>query len=201
MTGGIPGVCVDCCGRAGGHWLGRGLAASAGWRSGRSRACSPGGQLSASEIREFAATGVSTAARSLRADHPSRRRDLGGQVPGTLGRYRSRLPPGLRCMQRGRWQPPDRGVSGEEESVMGVAKKAKHEARDGTVRGREPQSAGPFCVADDGRTLPRTGHEPGELTWQRHRDLSNSKPRHLSGQRGSRVDDRESTRQLDPTCR
>ena len=38
--------------------------------------------------------------------------------------------PGLRCIQRGRCQPPDRGVSGdEEESVMGVAKKAKHDAR------------------------------------------------------------------------
>jgi hypothetical protein len=38
----------------------------------------------------------------------------------------------LRCTQRGRWEPPDRGVSGdgdEEESVMGVAKKAKHEAK------------------------------------------------------------------------
>jgi hypothetical protein len=36
----------------------------------------------------------------------------------------------LRCIQRGSWQPPDRGVSGdEEESVMGVAKKAKREAK------------------------------------------------------------------------
>ena len=36
----------------------------------------------------------------------------------------------MSCVQRGRWQPPDRGVSGgEEESVMGVAKKAKHEAK------------------------------------------------------------------------
>jgi len=36
----------------------------------------------------------------------------------------------LSCIQRGRWQPPDRGVSGdEEESVMGVARKAKHEAK------------------------------------------------------------------------
>jgi hypothetical protein len=33
-------------------------------------------------------------------------------------------------MQRGRWHLPDRGVSGGEvESVMGVAKKAKHEAK------------------------------------------------------------------------
>jgi hypothetical protein len=33
-------------------------------------------------------------------------------------------------MQGGRGQPPDRGVPGEEEeSVMGVAKKAKHEAK------------------------------------------------------------------------
>jgi hypothetical protein len=39
-------------------------------------------------------------------------------------------PTGLSCIQRGRWLPPDRGVSGdEEESVMGVAKKAKHEAK------------------------------------------------------------------------
>jgi hypothetical protein len=38
--------------------------------------------------------------------------------------------PGLRCIQRGRWQPSDGGVSGDkEESVMGVAKKAKHEAK------------------------------------------------------------------------
>jgi hypothetical protein len=37
---------------------------------------------------------------------------------------------GFRCSQCGRWQPPDRGVSGdEEESVMGVAKKAKHKAK------------------------------------------------------------------------
>jgi hypothetical protein len=36
----------------------------------------------------------------------------------------------LRCIQRGRWQPPDSGVSGNvEESVMGVAKKAKHKAK------------------------------------------------------------------------
>jgi hypothetical protein len=36
----------------------------------------------------------------------------------------------LRCIQRGRWQPLDRGVSGnEEELVVGVAKKAKHEAK------------------------------------------------------------------------
>jgi hypothetical protein len=33
-------------------------------------------------------------------------------------------------MQRGRWQLPGRGVPGdEEESVMGVAKKAKHKAK------------------------------------------------------------------------
>jgi hypothetical protein len=32
----------------------------------------------------------------------------------------------LSCIQRGRWQPPDRD---EEESVMGVAKKAKHKAK------------------------------------------------------------------------
>jgi hypothetical protein len=38
--------------------------------------------------------------------------------------------PGLSCMQRGRCQPPDRGVSDdEEESAMGVAKKAKHKAK------------------------------------------------------------------------
>jgi hypothetical protein len=45
-------------------------------------------------------------------------------------RHRSCPPPGLSCIQRGRWQGPDRGVSGaEEESVMGVAKKARHEAK------------------------------------------------------------------------
>jgi hypothetical protein len=37
---------------------------------------------------------------------------------------------GLSCIQRGRWHPPDHGVSGdEEEAVMGVAKKAKHKAK------------------------------------------------------------------------
>jgi hypothetical protein len=38
----------------------------------------------------------------------------------------------LSRIQRGRWQPPDRGGSAgedEEELVMGVAKKAKHEAK------------------------------------------------------------------------
>jgi hypothetical protein len=50
--------------------------------------------------------------------------------PALSRRHRSRPPPGLRCVQRGRWQPPDGGVSGgEEELVMGVAKKAKHEAK------------------------------------------------------------------------
>jgi hypothetical protein len=54
------------------------------------------------------------------------------QARGQFGRC---TPPcgisaGLSCIQRGRWQPPDRGVSGdEEESVMGVAKKAKREAK------------------------------------------------------------------------
>jgi hypothetical protein len=37
---------------------------------------------------------------------------------------------GLSCVQRGRWQLPDGGVSGDGEgSVMGAAKKAKHEAK------------------------------------------------------------------------
>jgi drug/metabolite transporter (DMT)-like permease len=55
---------------------------------------------------------------------------LVARSPALSRRHRSRPPPGLRCMQRGRWQPPDRGVSGgEEESVMGVAKKAKHKAK------------------------------------------------------------------------
>lgn len=50
--------------------------------------------------------------------------------PRRSRRHRCRPSRGLRCIQRGRWQPPDRGVSGEEEeSVMGVAKKAKHEAK------------------------------------------------------------------------
>jgi hypothetical protein len=50
-------------------------------------------------------------------------------VPGTLASAQI-PPPGLGCMQGGRGQPPDRGVSGEEEeSVMGVAKKAKREAK------------------------------------------------------------------------
>jgi len=36
----------------------------------------------------------------------------------------------LSCIQRGRWQPLDCGVPGDEkESVMGVARKAKHEAK------------------------------------------------------------------------
>ena len=55
---------------------------------------------------------------------------LVAKSPALSWRHRSRPPPGLSCIQRGRWQPPDRGVSGdEEESVMGVAKKAKHEAK------------------------------------------------------------------------
>jgi hypothetical protein len=50
--------------------------------------------------------------------------------PALSRRHRSRPPPGLSCIQCGRWQPPDRGMSGdEEESVMGVAKKARHEAK------------------------------------------------------------------------
>jgi hypothetical protein len=43
---------------------------------------------------------------------------------------RSRPPLGLSRIQRGRWQPPDHGgPGGEEEWVMGVAKKAKHTAK------------------------------------------------------------------------
>ncbi|MGI8447525.1 MAG: hypothetical protein ACR2MP_10180 [Streptosporangiaceae bacterium] len=55
---------------------------------------------------------------------------LVARSPAPSRRHRSRPRPGLSCMQRGRWQSPDRGVSGdEEESVMGAAKKAKHEAK------------------------------------------------------------------------
>jgi hypothetical protein len=55
---------------------------------------------------------------------------LVARSPALSRRHRSRPPPGLSCIQRGRWQPPDRGMSGdEEEPVMGVAKKAKHEAK------------------------------------------------------------------------
>jgi hypothetical protein len=44
-------------------------------------------------------------------------------------------------MQGGRWQPADRGVSGdEEESVMGAAKKAKHEAK--TAKSKTKKGAG-----------------------------------------------------------
>ena len=47
----------------------------------------------------------------------------------------------MSCIQRGRWQPPDRGVSGnEEESVMGVAKKAKREAK--AAKGKTKKEAG-----------------------------------------------------------
>jgi hypothetical protein len=55
---------------------------------------------------------------------------LVARSPALSRRHRSRPPPGLSCIQRGSWQPPDRGAScDEEESVMGVAKKAKHEAK------------------------------------------------------------------------
>jgi hypothetical protein len=44
-------------------------------------------------------------------------------------------------MQGGRWQPSDRDVpGGEEESVMGVAKKAKHEAK--AAKGKTKKGAG-----------------------------------------------------------
>jgi hypothetical protein len=44
-------------------------------------------------------------------------------------------------MQCGRWEPPDRGVPGEEEeSVMGVVKKAKHEAK--AAKGKTKKDAG-----------------------------------------------------------
>jgi hypothetical protein len=47
----------------------------------------------------------------------------------------------LRCSQRGRWQPPDRGVLGDEEEwVMGVAKKAKHEVK--AAKGKTKKDAG-----------------------------------------------------------
>jgi len=47
----------------------------------------------------------------------------------------------LRCVQGGRWQPPDRGLSGEEEElVMGAAKKARHKAK--AVKGKTRKGAG-----------------------------------------------------------
>lgn len=49
--------------------------------------------------------------------------------------------PGLRRIQRGRWQPSDRDVLGDkEESVMGVAKKAKHEAK--AAKGKTKKDSG-----------------------------------------------------------
>ena len=55
---------------------------------------------------------------------------LVARSPRFSRRHRSRPPPGLSCIQRGRWQAPDRDMSGdEEEPVMGVAKKAKREAK------------------------------------------------------------------------
>jgi hypothetical protein len=66
---------------------------------------------------------------------------LVARSPALSRRHRSRPPPGLSCIQHGRWQPPDRGVSGEEEeSVMGVAKKAKHEAK--AAKGKTKKDAG-----------------------------------------------------------
>jgi hypothetical protein len=47
----------------------------------------------------------------------------------------------LSCLQRGRCQPLDRGVSGdEEESVMGAAKKAKHKVK--AAKGKTKKGAG-----------------------------------------------------------
>ena len=57
--------------------------------------------------------------------------------------YSKQIPPapGLSCIQRGSWQPPDRGMSGgEEEPVMGVAKKAKREAK--AAKGKTKKDAG-----------------------------------------------------------
>jgi hypothetical protein len=66
---------------------------------------------------------------------------LVARSPALSRRHRSRPPPGLSCIQRGRWRPPDRGVSGEEEEpVMGVAKKAKHEAK--AVKSKTKKDAG-----------------------------------------------------------
>jgi hypothetical protein len=53
---------------------------------------------------------------------------LVARSPALSRRHRSRPPPGLICIQRGRWQPPDRGAT-KRSRVMGVAKKAKHEAK------------------------------------------------------------------------
>jgi hypothetical protein len=66
---------------------------------------------------------------------------LVARSPAPSRRHRSRPPPGLSCIQRGRWQPPDRGMSGdEEEPVMGVAKKARHEAK--AAKGKTKKGAG-----------------------------------------------------------
>jgi hypothetical protein len=65
---------------------------------------------------------------------------LVARSPALPPRHRSR-PPGLSCVQRGRWQPLDRGVpGGEEESDMGVAKKAKREAK--AAMGKPKKGAG-----------------------------------------------------------
>jgi hypothetical protein len=66
---------------------------------------------------------------------------LDTSLMGITARHHSRPLPGLRCTPGGRWQPPDRGVSGgEEEAVMGVAKKAKHGAK--AAKGKTKKGAG-----------------------------------------------------------
>ena len=66
---------------------------------------------------------------------------LVARSPALSRRHRIPPAPGLSCIQRGRWQPPDHGVSGEEEEpVMGVAKKAKHEAK--AAKGKTKKDAG-----------------------------------------------------------
>jgi hypothetical protein len=47
----------------------------------------------------------------------------------------------LRRIDHGRWQPPDRGISGnEKESVVGAVKKAKHKAK--AARSKAKKGAG-----------------------------------------------------------
>jgi hypothetical protein len=66
---------------------------------------------------------------------------LVARSPALSRRHRIPPAPGLSCIHRGRWQPPDHGVSGEEEEpVMGVAKKAKHEAK--AAKGKTKKDAG-----------------------------------------------------------
>jgi hypothetical protein len=88
-------------------------------------------------------------------------------------------------MQRGRWQPPDRGVSGEEEElVMGAAKKAKHKAKAAkgktkkVLNGLNTRAESQECC---GITVPRAeGFED-----QQDRAPVTARPRQRSKPRGS----------------